>query len=324
MCNQSWKLIAGLALIAGCGTSAAQKYPNKPIRLVVCFPTGSPSDLLGRLLGQRLGDTLGQSFVIDNKPGAGGVVGADVVAKAAPDGYTLLMCGIGPLAISPGLIANIPFEPLRDFAPVTLVASVPYLLVVSPSLPADSVKALVALAKETPGRLNYASAGIGSAGQLASELFKNLTKTDMLHVAYRGVAPALSDLSAGQVHMMIAGITAFLPHIKSGRLKPLGVASTSRSPLLPNVPTIIEAGVPGFTASGWTGLEAPRRTPADIVVRLNREVLSILKVQEVRDSMLVMGAEPIGNQPAEFAAYMRDELAKWTRVIRALGIKEEI
>ena len=318
---RSLSLVCGLSLI--CGLAAAQNYPNKPIRLVVCFPSGSPSDLLVRMLGARLADTMGQSFVIDNKAGAGGVVGADTVAKASPDGYTLLLCGIGPLAISPGLLAKIPYDTLRDFAPVSLVASITYLLVVSPTLPVNSVKDLIALAKAKPGGLNYASAGVASASQLATELLKNMTGTNMVHVPYKGVAPAITDLASGRVHLMIAGLPAFEPHVKAGRLKALGVASEQRSPSLPDVPTIIESGVPGFTAEGWTGLEAPGGTPAAVVTRLNREIVTLLRTPAIKDSIHTLGAEAIANTPAQFSAYLRNELAKWTKLIKALGLKEE-
>lgn len=323
MLNRASKLICGLCLSMLCAIAAAQTYPAKPMRLVVCFPSGSPSDQLGRLLGQHLADALGQPVVVDNRPGAGGVVGADTVAKATPDGYTLLLCGIGPLAISPGILSKIPYDTVRDFAPVSMVATITYVLVVSPALPANSVRELAALAKDKPGQLNYASAGIASASQLAMELFKNLTGTNIVHVPYKGTAPALADLFAGRVPMMIAGLAAFLPHVKAGRLKALGVGSATRSPMLPEVPTIEEAGVPGYRAAGWTGIAAPRHTPVTIVNRLSSEIARILKTPAVRDNIMSLGAEPVGSTPAEYGSFIREELAKWTRIIKALGIREE-
>ena len=314
---------AMFALCAGACAAADSNYPNRPIRMVVPFPTASPSDIIGRLLSQRLGEALGQSIVIDNKPGAGGVVGAETVAKATPDGYTLLMGGTGALAIIPGLNSKLSYDPMRDFAPISLVASVPFMIVVSNSVPASSIKALIAIARAKPKQMNFASSGLASTPHLAAALFMNLTGTDFVHVPYTGSAPALTDLYSGQVHMMITGVTALLSSVKANKIKGLAVASTSRSALMPDVPTVIEAGVPGYTASVWTGVEAPRRTSPETVARLNREIVKILSTPAMKESLLGLGADPVGNQPAEFAAYMREELAKWTKVIKALGIKEE-
>ena len=305
------------------GTALAQSYPNRPVRLVVPFPPGSPSDILGRMVGQHYSQALGQPFIIDNRPGAAGIVGAETVAKAAPDGYTLLMGGTGALAINPGLRATMPYDPLRDFAPVSLFARIPFILVVSPSVPATTVKELVAIAKAKPRQLNYASSGIGSPTQLAAELFKSMTGTDMVHIAYKGTGPATLDLISGQTHVMFSGITVLMPHVKTGRLRGLAVASASRTPLLPQLPTVIEAGVPGFTAETWTGVLAPRATPAAIVTRLHQEIVKMVRDAEVKERLLGLGAEPIGNRPEEFRSYMGHEITKWTKVIKAVGIKEE-
>lgn len=319
--HRQWALAA--VFLLGTGAAAAQNYPNRPIRLVVPFPSGSPSDVLGRLVGQRYGDALGQPVVIDNRPGAAGIIGADTVAKAAPDGYTLLMGGTGALAINPGLRSRMPYDSVKDFAPVSLFASIPFLLVVSPSVPAANVKELVAVAKAKPRQLNYASSGIGSPTHLAAELFKTLTGVDMVHVAYKGTGLAAIDLISGQTHVMFSGITVLMPHVKAGRLRGLAVASATRSSLLPQLPTVIESGIPGFTADTWTGVLAPRGTPAAIVTRLHGEVVKMLRDADMKERLLGLGAEPIGNKPEEFRAHIRDEINKWTKVIRTVGIKEE-
>ncbi len=312
-----------VAMLLAAGASFAQNFPNRPIRLVVPFPAGSPSDVLGRLVGQRYSEVLGQPVVIDNRPGAAGVIGADTVAKAAPDGYTLLMGGTGALAINPGLRTRMPYDSIRDFAPVSLFASIPFLLVVSPVVPATTVKELVAVARVKPRQLNYASSGIGSPTQLAAELFKSLTGVDMVHVAYKGTGPATLDLISGQTHVMFSGITVLMPQVKAGRLRALAVASATRSTLFPQLPTVIESGIPGFTADTWTGVLAPRGTPAAIVARLHGEVVKMVRDPEMKERLFSLGAEPIGNQPEEFRAYIRDEISKWTRVIKTVGIKEE-
>lgn len=314
------------AFVAFAITSAsawAQQYPTRPIRLVVPFPSASPSDVLGRMVGQRYAEAFGQPVIIDNRPGAAGIVGAEMVAKAAPDGYTLLMGGTGALAINPGLRTNMPYDSQKDFAPVSLFASVPFMLVVSLSVPAHSVKELVALAKARPRQLNYASSGNGSPTQLAAALFNTQTGTEMIHVPYKGTGPATVDLISGQTHLMFSGITVLMPHVKAGRLRGIAVASVNRSMLLPALPTMIEAGVPGFTAATWTGVLAPRGTPAAIVSRLHGEVVRMLADAGVRERLSGLGADAVGNTPEEFRIYIRDELTKWVKVIKAAGIKEE-
>jgi len=317
------KFLPGVLLMMLAEVVWAQMYPARPIRLVVPFPAASPSDVLGRMVGQRYAEVLGQPVIIDNRPGAAGVVGAETVAKAAPDGYTLLMGGTGALAINPGLRANMPYDPQKDFAPVSLFASVPFILVVSPSLPANSVRELVALAKAKPRQLNYASSGNGSPTQLAAALFNTLTGTEMTHVPYKGTGPATVDLISGQTHLMFSGITVLMPHVKAGRLRGIAVASAHRSALLPALPTLIDSGVPGFTAATWTGVLAPRGTPVAIVSRLHGEVVRMLTENGTRERLAGLGADPVGNTPEEFRVYIRDELTKWVKVIKAAGIKEE-
>jgi tripartite-type tricarboxylate transporter receptor subunit TctC len=316
-------IVCIVAIALSAAGAFAQSYPTRPVRLVVPFPPGSPSDILGRMVGQHYSRTLRQPVVIDNRPGAAGVVGAETVAKAAPDGYTLLMGGTGALAINPGLRTTMPYDSLRDFAPVSLFARIPFILVVSPSVPAATVKELIAVAKAKPRQLNYASSGPGSPTQLAAELFKSMTGTDMVHVPYKGTGPATLDLISGQTHLMFSGITVLMPHVKSEKLRGIAVAAASRTPLLPQLPTVSESGVPGFTAETWTGVLAPRATPAAIVNRLHQDIVGMVRQPDVKERLLGLGAEPIGNRPEEFQRYIAQEISKWTKVIKAVGIKEE-
>ena len=318
-------LAAALSACAALPAHAGEApYPNRALRLIVPFPSGSPSDVLGRLVGQRYGEALGQTVVIDNRPGAAGIIGCDTVAKAAPDGYTLLMGGTGALAINPGLRSNMPYDSVKDFAHVSLFASIPFILVASPSVPATNVKELIAALKAKPTGYNYASSGIGSPTHLAAELFKSLTGTEMAHVAYKGTGPATTDLISGQTHIMFSGITVLMPHVKAGRLRGLAVASERRSSLLPQLPTVIESGIPGFTADTWTGVLAPRGTPQAIVKRLHAEVVKMVKDTDMKERLLGLGADPVGNTPEQFRTLIRNEINKWTRVIRTVGIKEEV
>lgn len=317
-------ITAALTAVAVTSAHAGEAaYPNRAMRLIVPFPSGSPSDVLGRLVGQRYGEALGQTVVIDNRPGAAGIIGCDTVAKAAPDGYTLLMGGTGALAINPGLRTRMPYDSVKDFAHVSLFASIPFILVASPSVPATNVKELIAALKAKPTGYNYASSGIGSPTHLAAELFKTLTGTEMAHVAYKGTGPATTDLISGQTHIMFSGITVLMPHVKAGRLRGLAVASERRSSLLPQLPTVIESGIPGFTADTWTGVLAPKGTPQAIVNRLHAEVVKMVKDTDMKERLLGLGAEPVGNTPEQFRTLIRDEIAKWTKVIKTVGIKEE-
>ena len=313
-------IVAGLALIA---PAKAQDYPSKPIRLVVPFAAGGATDVLARLVGERLTATLGQQVVVDNRPGAGGNIGSDLVARAEPDGYTILMGAVGTHAINPSLYPKMPYDPVKDFAPVTLVASVPNVLVINPGVPANSVQELIDLAKAKPGELNFASSGNGTSIHLSGELFKAMTGTDIVHVPYKGSGPAVTDLLGGQVQMMFDNMPSSLPHVKAGKLRALGVTSAKRSPALPEVPTIAEAGVPGYDATSWFGILAPAGTPEPVVTRLQGAIVQALGEPEMRQRMADLGAEPVGDTPAEFGQFIAAEIAKWAKVVNDAGVKLE-
>ena len=318
------RLLMALALLAvGVGTALAQAYPSRPIRIVVPFAAGAGVlDIMARLVGQHLGASLGQQVVIDNRPGAGGIVGAEVVAKAEPDGYTLLM-GNTALVVSPYLYAKLPFEPLADFVPVTLVNSAPLLLVVHPSVPVQSVKELIAYAKARPGQLNYGSGGVGSTPYLATELLKAMAGIDVVHVPYKGGAPALADLVAGQLTFMIENVPGTMPLVKSGKLRALAITSAQRSPLAPDLPTMAEAGVPDYEMVGWNGVFVAKGTPAEIVARLNSDLAKILRLPDVKEQMATLGAEPGGDSTPAFGAFVKAESARWGRIIKERGIRPE-
>jgi len=318
------RLLMALALLAvGVGTALAQTYPNRPLRIVVPFAAGAGVlDIMARLVGQHLGASLGQQVVIDNRPGAGGIVGAEVVAKAEPDGYTLLM-GNTALVVSPYLYSKLPFEPLTDFVPVTLVNSAPLLLVVHPSVPVQSVKELIAYAKARPGQLNYGSGGVGSTPYLATELLKAMAGIDVVHVPYKGGAPALADLVAGQLTFMIENVPGTMPLVKSGKLRALAITSAQRSPLAPDLPTMAEAGVPDYEMVGWNGVFVAKGTPAEIVARLNSDLAKVLRLPDVKEQMATLGAEPGGDSTAAFGAFVKAESARWGRIIKERGIRPE-
>ncbi len=294
-------------------------YPNRPVKILVAFPAGQATDLVARALGQKLSESLGQPFVVENKAGAGGIIGTDLGAKSAPDGYTLIMSSSGPLAVNPGLYRKLPYDPIKDFVPITLAAIVPLFLVAHPSFPANSVKELVAYAKSKPGRVDYASGGNGVTNHLAMELFKSAAGLFMVHVPYKGGPPALNDLIAGQVSVMFETGPGALPHVKTGRLKALAVGSVTRSSAMPNLPTVAESGYPGFEAVAWIGLVAPTGTPQPIVNKLNAEVLKALKMPDIRERFLALGADPVGNSPEEFGSYIKSEIAKWGKAVKSSG-----
>lgn len=310
-------------LAAGSTLAATQAYPTRSIRLVVPFAAGGGTDIVARTVGLKLSEALGQPVVVDNRVGAAGTIGTDFVAKSAGDGYTLLMGSNGPMAITPSLQAKLPYDPLRDFAPVALVTTMPFLLVVHPSLPVRSVRDLVALAKARPGQLNYASPGSGSTTHLAAELFKAMTGANIVHVPYKGVAPAATDLMSGQVQMMSGDLSTLLPHVKSGRARALAITGAKRSPLVPELPTISEAGVPGYETSGWFGILAPAGTPREVVTRLNTEIVKGLGSSDVRERLSALGGEVAGGSPEQFAAHLRQEIAKWGKLVKAIGLKAE-
>jgi tripartite-type tricarboxylate transporter receptor subunit TctC len=313
-------LAAGLA---AAGTAHADVYPSKPIRFVVAFPPGGGTDIIARSIAQKLSERVSQQVVVDNRPGAGGNIGTDIVAKSAPDGYTMLMGSAGPLAINASLFASMPFDPQRDLAPVTLAASTPNVLVVNPSLKVTTVTELIALAKANPGRINFASSGFGTPAHLAGELFNSMAGVKLVHVPYKGASPALADLLGGQVQLMFSTMPPALPHVKDGKLRALAVTSLKRSPAAPELPTMDEAALPGFEANTWHGVVLPAGAQAEVVTRLNREIVAILHLPDVVERLSAQGAEPVGSTPEEFAAYIRSETVKWAKVVRASGAKAE-
>jgi tripartite-type tricarboxylate transporter receptor subunit TctC len=291
--------------------------------MIVAFPPGGGTDILGRMLAQRLGETLGQNVVVENRGGAGGNVGTEAAARAAPDGYTILMGNVAPNAINVSLYRNLPFDPVADFAPVSLVAATPNLLVVHPSTAARTVKDLIALARARPGTLNFASAGNGSSSHLAGELFRVLAGAEIVHVPYKGAGPAMLDVLSGQVQLYFATLPAALPHVKSGKLAAVAVTSARRSPALPDLPTVAESGVPGYEASTWYGVLAPARTPASAIERLHGDIVKILAQPEFRERLQAQGFDLVGSSPEAFRAAIRSEIAKWGRVVRDAGIRAE-
>ena len=308
--------------IAGAGFSAlapAQGYPARAIKLIVPFPPGGGADVLGRSIGLKLGDVLGQQIVVDNRPGAGGVIGLELTARAAPDGDTLLLSPSGPMGVQPALTAKLSYDPLRDFAPISLLATSPLILVVHPTLPVKSVTQLVELAKRRPGALNFASVGAGGSSHMAAELFMVQTGTKTVHVPYKGFSPAMTDLVRGEVQFMFATLAA-VPQVTAGRLRALGVTTPKRSSALPHVPTIAEAGVPNYQTGTWYGLLAPGGTPKAIVERLNAEAVKVVKLPEIRDRLVIEGAEPVGSSPEAFAAHIRSEIERWKKTVAAARI----
>jgi tripartite-type tricarboxylate transporter receptor subunit TctC len=314
------KLLTATALAAS-GTAVAQTYPAKPIRIIVVSTPGGSVDTLARTVGPRLAERWGQQVLVDNRPGAGGAIAAEIVAKAPPDGYTLIMGTVASFATNVSLRKSLPYDPVKDFSPISLVATQNLMLLVHPSVPAKSVRELTALAKKQPGLLSFASAGNGTGGHLSGELYKMLAQIDMLHVPYKGVQPALIDVVSGQVSMTFASIISAMPQVKNKRLLPLAVTGGQRSPAAKELPTMMEAGVKGYESATWYGLLAPAGTPADIVGKLNSEVVAILKSPEMNDRLSKEGADPVGNTPAEFAKYIQVEIEKWRKVIRAAGIQ---
>ena len=300
---------------------AQSTYPDKPIRLVVPYPAGGPLDTVARLLGARVAASTKQPVVVDNKPGAGGNIGADLVAKAPADGYTILMGAVATHAINPALYPGIPYDAVKDFAPVTQVASTPNVLVVHPSVPAANVREFVAYAKANPGKLNFGSGSSGSAGHLAGELFKSIAGVEMTHVPYKGAGPAMQDLVAGQIQLMFDNLASSLGQVKAGRIRALAVTTAKRTALAPDLPTISESGYAGFDISTWFGIFAPAGMPKEALERLHAEFTAALSAPEVRAKMLALGAEPVGNRPEEFAAYIRAEREKYARLVKASGAR---
>ena len=319
-------LLATLAVpvLMTCGLAAAQPtYPNRPIRFIVPYPPGGPTDIIGRTVNERLGQRLGQPVIIDNRGGAATVIGTEIAARAPADGYTLLLATITTLAVNPALKSKLPYDVQRDFAPVSMLATQPYLLVCHPSVAATTVGELVALARSRPGKLNFASSGIGAGAHLAGEMLKHSAKIDVIHVPYKGSGPAMADLMAGQVNYMFGGISGVFPHVQSGKLRALGVSTEKRSGALPNTPTIAESGVPGFATNTWNSLVVPRGTPEAIVQRLNAEVGAILNDPGVRERMQKQGIDAAPSSPAELAAYIKVEMVRFDQLIKAIGLKTD-
>lgn len=313
---------AALYACVTCSALAQSAYPNKPIRLIVPFAPGGSNDIVARIVGQKFAESFGQQVIIDNRGGASGIIGTDIAAKAAPDGYTLLMMSL-TLAVNPSLYKKLPYDTERDLAPVSLVASAPLILVVHPSLPAKSLKEFVAHAKANPGKLNFGSGGPGTTPHLAGEMLKSMAGLQMTHVPYKGGGPALADLVGGQLQLMLENIPSTLPHVKAGRLRVLALSGLKRSTLVPEVPTLDEAGLKGYEIVGWNGLFFPANTPNPIVSRLHAETVKALAAPDIKERLSSMGAEGVGNTPAEFGAFMKSEIKKWARVVRDAGLRVE-
>jgi len=311
------------AFCLGTAGAAAQGYPVKPIRFVIPFAAAGANDIIGRMVGGKLGEVLGQQMIMDNRGGAGGLIGLEIVAKSPPDGYTLVLGNIATLAVNPTLYPKLPYDPVRDFQPVSLGAKSQQVLVIHPSLPAKSVKELIALARAKPGALIYASGGNGSGAHLTAEYFKLLTKTDMVHVPYKGLGPAYVDILAGQISVIFGGVTGVGPHIRSGRVRALGVSGAARVPAFPDIPTIAEAGVKGYDVTLWYGVLAPTGTPAAVVQRLHAGMTSALQSADLKERLYNSGAEPALNEPEAFRAYIKAEIDRWAPIIKASGAKPD-
>ena len=316
-------LAAAMLIAVSMQPLLGQDYPEKTIRIIVPYSPGGTADMLARTIGQKMAESLGQQVIIDNRPGAGGNIGADLAAKAAADGYTLLMGTVATHAINPNLYPKIPFDAAMDFAPIVLVATLPNILVVNPSVAARNTKELIALAKSKPGELAFASAGNGTSQHLSGELFKKMTGVDMTHVPYKGSAPAVTDLVGGQVQLMFDNIPSSLPQVRAGKLRALAVTGPRRSPVLPDLPTVSEAGLTGFSMTSWFALFAPAGTPAKIVLRLNKEAGKAIASKELRQQWMAQGIEPAGGTPEELDAFRRIEAPKWGKIVRDSGARVE-
>ena len=315
------RLILAAAASVLCFAAAAQSYPAKPVRMIVPYPPGGGNDTLGRLFAAKLSERMGQQFVVENRPGAGAMLGTEAAAKSPPDGYTILLSSIATHALSPNLYARVPYDPVKDFAPITLLGIAPTVLVVPADLPARSLQELIAMAKSKPGSLAYASGGNGTPPHVNAEVFKALAGVELLHVAYKGGGPALVDLMAGRVQVMLDTAASAMPHVRSGKLRALAISAPKRSPDLPELPTFAEAGLPQYETNAWYSMHAPAGTPQDVVRRLNAELVTILKDPDIVARFRQLTTDPVGNSPEEFAAFVRAELDKYGRVIKAAGIK---
>ena len=319
--KRPFKLIAGLALAAICSAAAAQTYPTKTVRMIVGYPPGGPTDVLARIVSQKLTQAWGQQVIVDNRPGASGMIGAEFTARAAPDGYTLLMVPV-TYAVTPSLFSKMTYDVEKDLAPVAQVAAAPFILVVHPTLPVKTVKDLITLARSRPGQLNFASASTGGMPHLAGELFNSMTGVKMVHIPYKGAAPATTDLLSGQVTLMFNNMLSAMPQVKAGRLRAVAVTSLTRSAAAPELPTIAET-VPGYEANGWYGAFAPAATPKDLINRVNAEMNRIMKMPDVTQRLAGDGVEAVGTTPEQFGAYLKQEVAKWGKVVKASGAKAD-
>jgi tripartite-type tricarboxylate transporter receptor subunit TctC len=315
------------ALLAGAlwwsATGSAQQYPNRAIRFVVPYAPGGSTDIVARILAQKLSDAMGQQVVVDNRPGAGGSIGADVVAKSPPDGYTMVTAVTGIMAINQFLYRKLPFDPEKDLAPVTQVGSLPLILVVHPSLPAKNVREFIAIAKAKPGQLNYGSSGVGTATHMTTELFKSMAGVDLVHIPYKGSGQVMGDVIGGQLALIFDQIVSSLPHVQGGKLRMLAITSAKRFPSLPDLPTIAEAGVPGYESISWAGVAVPAGTPKEIIARLHAEIVKVLATSEIRERFLRDGIETVGSTPEQFTEHIRRERIKWAKVVRDSGAKAE-
>lgn len=320
MLIQALRAAAAALVFAALPAGAADEYPTRPVRIVVPFAPGGGTDIVGRILAQRLSERLGQGFIVDNRPAGSGIIGADLVAKAQPDGHTLLFA-FSSLASSAKLFSKLPYDPIRDFAPVALATTSPLVLYVHPSVPARDVREFIAYAKANPDKLNYGSSGLGSSPHLATELLMSMAGIQMTHIPYKGIAPAVLGQLANDVQLSFTPMTVGMPHAKVGKLRAIGIGGLQRSAVLPEVPTIHESGLPGFEVTGWWGMLAPARTPLPIVMLLNREIRAVLELAEVRRNLLEQGMDPAGGPPEQFGALIRSDMDKWGDVGKRLGIK---
>lgn len=321
---RNWCLTPFLLLLAFAPAQAqVANYPDRPIRLIVPFPPGGGNDILARAVGQRLGESIGQQVIVDNRGGAGGLIGNSIAATSAPDGYTLLLASMGGLAHNPALRPNLPYNPVRDFASISMLATSPFILVVNPGVPARTLQELLALAKAKPGTLNYGSAGVASSLHMTGEYFKHATGANITHVAYKGTGPAIVDLLGGQVQLVFSTMPPALPHVKTGKLRALAVTGAKRAKAAPDVPTAMEAGAPGFEVENWQGIVVPAKTPAALIARLNKEVLNVLAAPAMIEVLSAQGLDPAPGAPAQFDKLIRVEIDKWRKVVQAAGIKVE-
>ena len=319
--NSPLQLIAGLALAALCGAATAQNYPAKTVRMVVGYPPGGPTDLIARIVSQKLSESWGQQVIVDNRPGASGMIGAELTVRAAPDGYTLLMVPV-TYAVTPSLYPKMTYDAAKDLAPVAQVAAAPFILVVHPTLPVKTVKDLIALARSRPAQLNYASASTGGMPHLAGELFNTMTGVKMIHIPYKGAAPATTDLLAGQVQLMFNNMLSAMPQVKNGRLRAIAVTSTKRSAAVPELPAIAET-VPGYEASGWYAALGPAAMPRELIAKINNDMNRVMKMPDVAQRLAGDGVEAVGTTPEQFGSYLRQEIAKWGKVVQVSGAKAD-